>query len=163
MGDEVAILPSGFTSMIKSIDTFDESLDEAYAPMSITMTLMDDIDISRGDMIVRTNNMPDTVQDLEVMLCWLHDNPAKPRAKYTIRHTSNEQKAMIKEIVYKIDINTLARNKEDKDLKMNDISKIKIRTTKPLMTDSYRENRTTGSIILIDDATNETVAAGMIV
>jgi sulfate adenylyltransferase subunit 1 len=163
VGDEVAVLPSGFTSKIRSIDTYDESLDEAYAPMSITMTLTDDIDISRGDMIVRTNNMPDTVQDLEVMLCWLHDNPAKPRAKYTIRHTTNEQKAMIKEIVYKIDINSLARNKEDKDLKMNDISKIKIRTTKPLMTDSYRENRTTGSIILIDDATNETVAAGMIV
>ena len=114
-------------------------------------------------MIVRSNNRPETVQDIEVMLCWLHDNDARPRAKYIIRHTTNEQKAMIKEIVYKIDIDTLKRNNEDKNLSMNDISKVKIRTTKPLMIDSYRENRTTGSIILVDDLTNETVAAGMIV
>ena len=97
------------------------------------------------------------------MLCWLNNSPAKPRAKYTIKHTSNDQKAMIKEVVYKIDINTLERINDDVELKMNDISKVKIRTTKPLMIDSYRENRTTGSIILVDDATNETVAAGMIV
>ena len=114
-------------------------------------------------MIVRSNNKPEASQDIEVMLCWLHNNSAKPRAKYSIKHTSNEQKAMIKEIVYKINIETLDRNTEDKDLKMNDISKVKIRTTKPLMVDAYRENRTTGSIILIDDTTNETVAAGMIV
>ncbi len=126
-------------------------------------TLEDDIDISRGDMIVRSNNKPEASQDVEVMLCWLNNNPAKPRAKYTIKHTSNDQKAMIKEVVYKIDINTLERNSEDKTLSMNSISKVKIRTTKPLMVDSYRENRTTGSIILVDDATNETVAAGMIV
>ncbi|WP_461587271.1 elongation factor 1-alpha C-terminal domain-related protein, partial [Winogradskyella sp.] len=117
----------------------------------------------RGDMIVRSNNTPDTSQDIEVMLCWLHNNPAKPRAKYSIRHTSNDQKAMIKEVVYKYDINTLERQTEDKELTMNDISKVRIRTTKPLMVDSYRENRTTGSIILVDDTTNETVAAGMIV
>ncbi|WP_274475238.1 sulfate adenylyltransferase subunit 1 [Mangrovimonas aestuarii] len=163
VGDEVTVLPSGFTSKIKSLDTLNESLEEAYATMSISMTLEDDIDISRGDMIVRSNNQPEAVQDLDVMLCWLHNNVAKPRAKYTIRHTSNEQKAMIKEVVYNIDINTLERNSEDKDLKMNAIAKVKIRTTKPLMVDSYRENRTTGSIILVDDATNETVAAGMIV
>ncbi|RZW55611.1 MAG: sulfate adenylyltransferase subunit CysN [Flavobacteriaceae bacterium] len=163
VGDEVTVLPSGFTSKIKSIDTFDEELDEAYAPMSISMTLEDDIDISRGDMIVRSNNKPEATQDIEMMLCWLHDNPARPRAKYSIQHTSNTQKAMIKEIVYKFDINTFKRNTEDKELNMNDISKVKIRTTKPLMIDSYRENRTTGSIILIDDTTNETVAAGMIV
>ena len=163
VGDEITALPSGFTSKIKSIDTFDKTLEEAYAPMSISITLEDDIDIGRGDMIVRTKNQPETSQDIEVMLCWLHNNPAKPRAKYTIKHTSNDQKAMIKEVVYKYDINTLDRNKVDKDLKMNDISKVKIRTTKPLMVDPYRENRTTGSIILIDDATNETVAAGMII
>lgn len=162
-GDNVTVMPSGFTSKIKSIDTFDGKLEEAYAPMSVSITLEDDIDVGRGDMIVRSNNKPDAVQDIEVMLCWLHNNSAKPRAKYSIRHTSNEQKAMIKEVVYKIDINTLARNKEDKELNMNDISKVRIRTTKPLMVDDYRENRMTGSIILIDDATNETVAAGMIV
>ena len=162
-GDNITVLPSGFTSQIKSIDTLDASLEEAYAPMSVSITLEDDIDISRGDMIVRSNNKPDAVQDIEVMLCWLHNDSAKPRAKYSIRHTTNDQKAMIKEVVYKININTLERIKEDKSLNMNDISKVKIRTTKPLMIDSYRENRTTGSIILVDDATNETVAAGMIV
>ena len=163
VADEVTVMPSGFTSKIKSIDTLNESLEEAYAPMSVSITLEDDIDISRGDMIVRSNNKPTASQDIEVMLCWLHNNSAKPRAKYSIRHTSNEQKAMIKEVVYKFDINTLERKRDDKELHMNDISKVKIRTTKPLMVDSYRENRTTGSIILIDDTTNETVAAGMIV
>ncbi|WP_345273672.1 sulfate adenylyltransferase subunit CysN [Flaviramulus aquimarinus] len=162
-GDEVTVMPSGFTSKIKSIDTLDKELEEAYAPMSVSITLEDDIDISRGDMIVRSNNKPEAIQDIEVMLCWLHNDAAKPRAKYTIKHTSNNQKAMIKEVVYKYNINTLDRIKDDKELKMNDISKVKIRTTKPLMVDSYRENRTTGSIILVDDATNETVAAGMIV
>jgi sulfate adenylyltransferase subunit 1 len=162
-GDEVTIMPSGFTSKIKTIDTLDETLGEAYAPMSVSMTLEDDIDISRGDMIVRSNNKPEASQDLEVMLCWLHNDSAKPRAKYSIRHTSNEQKAMIKEVVYKFNINTLDRITDDKEMHMNDICKVKIRTTKPLMIDTYRENRTTGSIILIDDATNETVAAGMIV
>lgn len=163
VGDEITVMPSGFTSKIKTIDTLDSTLKEAYAPMSVSITLEDDIDISRGDMIVRSNNKPEPSQDIEVMLCWLNDSPAKPRAKYSIRHTSNEQKAMIKEIVYKINIETLGRNKEDKTLNMNDISKVKLRTTKPLMVDSYRENRTTGSIILIDDTTNETVAAGMLV
>ncbi len=163
IGDEITVMPSGFTSKIKSIDTFDESLNEAYAPMSVSITLEDDIDISRGDMIVRSNNKPEPSQDIEAMLCWLHNDAAKSRAKYSIRHTTNEQKAMIKEVVYKIDINTLGRITENKELKMNDISKVKIRTTKPLMVDSYRENRITGSIILVDDTTNETVAAGMIV
>ncbi|MFD2822506.1 sulfate adenylyltransferase subunit 1 [Lacinutrix iliipiscaria] len=162
-GDEVTVMPSGFTSKIKSIDTLEQTLEEAYAPMSVSITLEDDIDISRGDMIVRSNNKPEASQDLEVMLCWLHNDSAKPRAKYTIKHTSNDQKAMIKEVVYKFNINTLDRINDDKELHMNDICKVKIRTTKPLMVDSYRENRTTGSIILVDDATNETVAAGMIV
>lgn len=161
-GDEITVIPSGFNSKIKSIDTYDEKLNEAHAPMSITITLEDDIDISRGDMIVRSNNLPEISQDLEVMLCWLHNSPAKPRAKYTIMHTSNNQKAMIKEIIYKIDINTLKSKHEDDSICMNDICKVKIRTTKPLMFDSYRENRSTGSIILVDDTTHETVAAGMI-
>ena len=156
-------MPSGFTSKIKSIDSFEGSLQEAFAPMSVSITLDDDIDISRGDMIVRSNNKPEATQDIEVMLCWLNNSPSRARTKYSIKHTSNDQKAMIKEIVYKIDIETLERNTEDTILQMNDISKVKIRTTKPLMIDPYRENRTTGSIILIDDTTNETVAAGMIV
>lgn len=163
VNDEVTVLPSGFTSKIKTIDTFEGEIKEAYAPMSVSITLEDDIDVSRGDMIVRSNNKPEASQDIEVMLCWMHNEVAKPRAKYTIKHTSNEQKAMIKEVVYKIDINTLGRNTENKELGMNDISRVKIRATKPLMVDSYRENRTTGSIILVDDTTNETVAAGMIV
>ncbi|MEX0290786.1 MAG: sulfate adenylyltransferase subunit 1 [Flavobacteriaceae bacterium] len=162
-GDEVAIMPSGFTSKIKSIDGPAGTIEQAFAPMSVSITLEDDIDISRGDMIVRANNQPSAVQDIEVMLCWLNDNAARPRAKYTIKHTTNEQTAMIKEIIYKIDINSLARKTDDTELNMNDICKVKIRTTKPLMTDSYRENRVTGSIVLVDETTNETVAAGMIV
>ncbi len=163
VGDEVTVMPSGFNSKIKSIDMFEKTIEEAFAPMSVSITLEDDIDISRGDMIVRSNNTSEASQDIEVMLCWLHNNPAKPRAKYSIRHTSNEQKAMIKEVVYKYDINSLERNNDNNELNMNDIAKVKIRTTKPLMVDSYRKNRATGSIILIDDSTNETVAAGMIV
>ncbi|MGS2737815.1 sulfate adenylyltransferase subunit CysN [Sinomicrobium sp. M5D2P17] len=161
-GDEVTVLPSGFTSKVKSLDTLNGSLEEAYAPMSVSVTLEDDIDISRGDMIVRSNNKPESSQDVEVMLCWLNNSPAKPRAKYSVRHTTNDQKAMIKEILYKIDINTLDRSPNGDELKMNDICKVKLRTTKPLLFDSYRDNRTTGSLILIDEDTNETVAAGMI-
>lgn len=162
-GDEVVVLPSGFSSKIKSIDTFDGSLEEAFAPMSVTITLEDDIDISRGDMIVRTNNQPEPRQDLDVMLCWLNQKGPMPRTKYTLRHTSAEMKTMIKEIRYKLDINTLHRNEEDKDIKMNDICRVALRTTKPVLVDPYRKNRQTGSIILVDDATNETVAAGMVI
>ena len=149
--------------MIKSIDTVDGQLKEAYAPMSVSITLKDDIDVSRGDMIVKANNQPKAVQDFDAMLCWLHNNSARPRAKYTIKHTSNDQTAMIKDVVYKIDVNTYSREEDDKELKMNDIARITIRTTRPLMVDEYRDNRITGSFVLIDDATHETVAAGMIV
>lgn len=162
-GDEVAVLPSGFTSKIKSMNAGEKEVNEAYAPMSISMTLDDDIDVSRGDMIVKRNNQPEGEQEFDVMLCWLNNNAAKSRAKYIIMHTSNVQRAMIKEVVYKIDINSYNRNMEDKDLNMNDIARVKIRTTHRLMLDSYRDNRITGSIILIDENTNETVAAGMIV
>jgi len=162
-GDEVTIMPSGFTSRIKGVELANQSLTEAYAPMSVTVLLEDDIDISRGDMIVRSNNKPEPTQDLEIMLCWLNSTPMQSGAKYLVRHTTNEQKAMIKEFVYKIDINTLERNTEDKGLAMNEIAKVKLRTTKPLMIDPYRENRATGSLILINESTNETVAAGMVV
>jgi sulfate adenylyltransferase subunit 1 len=162
-GDNVVVLPSGFTSKIKEITTFDGSVEEAFAPMSVTIQLEDNIDVSRGDMIVRANNQPRQVQDLEVMLCWLHSNGPRPRTKYVLRHTSNEMKTMIREIRYKLDINTLHRNEADKEIQMNDICRVSLRTTKPVLSDSYRKNRNTGSIILVDEATNETVAAGMII
>lgn len=161
-GDKVEVLPSGFTSTIKTIDTIEGPLLEAYAPMSASITLEDDIDISRGDMIVKANNKPTSTQEFDAMLCWLTKDAARPRAKYTILHTSNEQKAMIKEVLYKIDINSYNREEQDKELRMNDIARIKVRTTRPLMIDEYRDNRITGSFVLIDDSTHETVAAGMI-
>ncbi|SDL60734.1 sulfate adenylyltransferase subunit 1 [Catalinimonas alkaloidigena] len=162
-GDEVIALPSGFTSRIKAIDTTDGPLKEAFAPMSVTMTLEDDIDISRGDMIVRVNNQPQSGQDLEVMLCWLNNRAPQPGAKYYLQHTTREARCVIKEILYKVDINTLHRLEEDKNIGMNDIARVRLRTTVPLFYDSYRKNRATGSLILIDEATNETVAAGMII
>ena len=162
-GDEVVVMPSGFSSKIKSIDTMEGAMDEVFAPMSVSITLEDDIDISRGDMIVKQNNQPKALQEFDAMLCWFNTSAAKPRAKYTIVHTSNEQKAMIKDVIYKIDVNTYARQEKDNTLNMNDIARITIRTTRPLMVDEYRDNRITGSFILIEDATHETVAAGMIV
>lgn len=162
-GDEITVLPSGFTSKIKSIDTFEGTVDEAFAPMSVTITLEDDIDISRGDMIVRTNNQPEPKQDIDVMLCWLNNKGPQPRTKYTIRHTTADAKAMIRDIRYKLDINSLHRNEEDKNITANDICRAQLRTTRPLLVDSYRKNRNTGSIILVDEGTNETVAAGMII
>ena len=161
-GDEVTVLPSGFTSKIKSIDTFDGEIEEAFSPMSVCMTLEDDIDISRGDMIVRENNQPTTEQDVDLMVCWMNERKMMHRGKYTIRHTSQTARCIIKDVKYKMDINTLHRNEEDKEIGLNDIGRISIRTTKPLFFDSYRRNRNTGSVIIIDEATNETVAAGMI-
>jgi len=163
VGDEVTVLSSGFTSKITSIYAGENLINEAFAPMSITISLEDDIDVSRGDMIVKTNNQPEMHQEFDVMLCWLNDKPARPRARYTIMHTSNEKKAMIKEVIYQIDINTYSRITENKELDMNAIARVTLKTTRPLMLDSYRENRFTGSIILIDESTNETVAAGMVV
>lgn len=162
-GDEVMVLPSGLTSKISNIMTLEGEIEEAFPPMSVTINLEDDIDVSRGDMIVRPNNQPENTQDLDVMLCWLNPTGPRPRGKYILRHTSNESRAMITDIVYKVDINTLHRNEEDKEVKMNDIVRAKIRSTRPLFADSYRRNRHTGSIILIDETTFETVAAGMII
>lgn len=161
-GDDIIVLPSGFTSKIKSIDTLDGPVEEAFAPMSVTLTLEDDIDISRGDMIVRPNNQPEATQDVDVMLCWLNNKGPQPRGKYIVQHTSNEARCMIKDILYKVNINTLHRIEDDKEIGMNDIARVKLRTTKPLFVDDYNDNRNTGSIILIDEATHETVAAGMI-
>jgi sulfate adenylyltransferase subunit 1 len=156
-------LPSGFTTRIKSIDTYDGSLDEAFAPMSVTITLEDEIDISRGDMIVRENNLPTSGQDLEVMVCWLTDKPLQLGGKYAIKHTTRNARCVIKEVKYKLNINTLHRNEEDSSIGLNDIARISIRTTTPLFYDSYRRNRNTGSLIIIDEATNVTVGAAMII
>lgn len=162
-GDDVVVLPSGFNSKIDEIHTMTGVIDEAYAPMSVTMTLKDDIDISRGDMIVRENNQPESGQDIDLMVCWLNEKPLLPNGKYAIKHTSNDARCIVKEIRYKLDINTLHRHEEDKDIKANDIARIKIRTTKPLLFDRYERNRITGSLIMIDEATNETVGAAMII
>ena len=162
-GDRITALPSGFTSTIKSIDTFNGEIKEAFSPMSVCMTLTDDIDISRGDMLVRENNKPNISQDIDVMICWMNEKRMIPRGKYTIRHTSQTARCIIKEIKYKIDINTLHRLEEEKEIGLNDIGRITLRTTKPLFFDPYIRNRNTGSIILIDEATNETVGAGMII
>ncbi len=162
-GDEVMLLPSGFNTRIQRIDTYEGEIEEAFPPMSVTILLEDEYDLSRGDMIVRENNHPTVSQDLEVMICWFNDRPMQLRGKYAIMHTTQEARCIIKEIRYKLDINTLHRNQEDLHIGMNDIARVVIRTTKPLFFDSYRKNRNTGSLILVDEGTNETVAAGMII
>ncbi len=162
-GDSVKIFPSGLTSTIQSIHTMKGELETAFAPMSVSMLLSDDIDISRGDMITLNNREPETSQDIEVMVCWLNEKPMQLNTKYTLRHTTAEAKCIIKEIVYKVNINNLERNYEDKSIILNEIGRIRMRTTKPLMYDSYRNNRQTGSLILIDEGTNTTVGAGMII
>lgn len=162
-GDDVMVLPSGFTSKIKSIDTLDGPVMEAYAPMSVTMTLEDDIDISRGNMLVRETNAPEVTQDIDLMVCWLNQKQLIPNGKYAIKHTSNDVRCVVKEIIYKVDINTLHRIEDDRTIQMNDVARIKIRTTAPLFIDKYHRNRSTGSLIMIDEASNETVGAAMVI
>ena len=162
-GDKVTVLPSGFSSTIAKIDTYDGELEEAYPPQSVTLLLEDEIDISRGDMIVRENNQPKVTQDLEVMLCWFNEQPLQPRGKYTIMHTTKTARCMVKEVRYRLDINSLHRDEENKEIRMNDICRVQLRTTAPLFVDPYRKNRITGSVILVDEGTNETVAAGMVI
>jgi sulfate adenylyltransferase subunit 1 len=163
VGDEVAVLPSGFTSKIRSIDKMDGTSGDAFAPASITMTLEDDIDISRGDMIVKVNNRPMVEQDIDLMVCWMSEKPLQIGGKYSLKHTTKDVRCIIKEVIYKMDINTLQKSEADQTLGLNDIGRINIRTTSPLFLDSYRKNRSTGSLILIDESTNSTVGAGMIV
>jgi sulfate adenylyltransferase subunit 1 len=162
-GDTVQVLPSGFQSTIKSIHIGEREVQEAFAPQSVVMTLNDEIDISRGDMIVSPNNLPKSSQDIDVMLCWLNERPLQPNGKYALKHTSRDARCMVKEVTYKMDINTLRKQEEDRQIGMNDIGRVLVRTTVPLHFDNYARNRHTGSLILIDEATNETVAAGMIV
>jgi sulfate adenylyltransferase subunit 1 len=161
-GEDVTVLPSGFTSKIKSLRNMDKEVDEVFPPMSVAIELEDDIDISRGDMITKPNNQTEASQDIDAMMCWFNEKPLTIGGKYLLRHTSNEALAMVKDVVYKMDINQLSRISDDKEVKMNEIFRVKLRTTKPLFFDSYKKNRTTGSIVLIDEATNNTVAAGML-
>jgi sulfate adenylyltransferase subunit 1 len=161
-GDSVTVLPSGLTSKIKSIDTFEGAVDQAFVPMSVSVTLEDNIDVSRGDMIVKDNNQPEMTQDIDVMLCWMRATGPRPGAKYFIKHTTREVMGIIKEVIYKLDINTMQKVEGDPNIKMNDMARVRIRTTQPLLVDEYRKNRITGSLILVDEATFETVAAGTI-
>ena len=162
-GDKVKTLPSGFISTIKTIELNGEQISEAFAPMSVTMTLEDEIDNSRGDMIVRENNVPEIGQDIEVLVTWMSTRPIQSRTKVVIKHTTNETIGMVKELKYKIDINTLHRLENIDKVEMNDIARLSIRTAKPLFYDAYKRNRQTGSIIIIDEQTNETIGAGMII
>ena len=163
-GDEVTLLPTGFNSKIAKIDTYDGELEEAYPPQSVTLLLEDDLDLSRGDMIVRSNNQPEVTQDIDLMICWFNDKPLQLRGKYALMHTTQDEvRCIVKEVLYKMDINTLHREQDDRTIRMNDIGRIRIRTTKPLFVDPYRQNRLTGSLIFIDEQTNETVGAGMVI
>ncbi|MCU0416979.1 MAG: sulfate adenylyltransferase subunit CysN [Cytophagaceae bacterium] len=162
-GEEVVHLPSGLSSKIKSVETIEGPLAEAFPPMSVTITLEDDIDISRGDMIVKPNNQPEVSQDIELMICWLNDKKMNTGGKYVIKHTTRDARCVIKDVRYKININTLNKIEDDKTIGLNDIGRIVIRTTTPLFFDSYSKNRATGSVILVDEFTNETVGAGMII
>lgn len=161
-GDKITVLPSGLTSAIKSIDTYSGPVEEAFAPMSVSITLEDDIDISRGDMIVKDDSEPEVSQDLDVMLCWMAAKGPRPGAKYHLKTTTREVMAIIKEVSYKLDINTMEKLENAGDIKMNEMARVRLRTTQPVVFDEYRKNRITGSLILVDEATNETVAAGTI-
>jgi len=162
-GDPVVVLPSGDETRIASVDSFDGPLPEACAPMSIAVRLEDDLDISRGDMICRPHNRPTVDRHLEAVVCWMTDEPAVVGGRYAIKHTTRSARAIVEEIRYRIDVNSLHRDEDARQLGLNDIGRIRLRTTVPLIFDEYRRNRTTGSFILIDEATNGTVAAGMII
>ncbi|MEN8260761.1 MAG: sulfate adenylyltransferase, partial [Pseudomonadota bacterium] len=161
-GDAVMALPSGLTTRVVSVDGLDARENEAVAPMAATLTLADDIDISRGDMIVGVDNRPETTRDIDILLCWLSANPLRAGGKYAIKHTTRDVRCVVRKILYKIDINTLDRIEQDSPVQMNDIARVSIRTTAPLFVDPYSRNRSTGSLILIDEAGNETVGAGII-
>ena len=163
-GDEVMVLPSGLTSTIAAIDTADGPLDEAFPPMSVTVRLTDEIDISRGDMICRPNNAPAVAQDIEAMICWMDESaPFSVGSKYLIKHTTRTAKTVVRGLQYRLDVNTLHRDETAESLSLNEIGRVKLRTAMPLLADQYRRNRTTGGFVLIDESSNRTVAAGMII
>jgi sulfate adenylyltransferase subunit 1 len=162
-GDEVMVLPSGFTTRITAIDTADGPVEEAYPPMSVTIRLADELDVSRGDLICRPHNKPAVAQDIEAMLCWMDETrPMTVGGKYAIKHTTRAARAVVRELHYRLDVNTLHRHEDVDALELNEIGRIALRVTQPLFADDYGRNRTTGGFILIDEATNHTVAAGMI-
>jgi sulfate adenylyltransferase subunit 1 (EFTu-like GTPase family) len=154
-GDEVVVLPSGRTTRIAGIDTYDGELDEAYPPLSVTLRLEDDIDVSRGDMICRPQNRPVEAKDIDAMVCWMSERPLAPAGRYRIKHTSRTALA-------KVDLNSLHREEQADALQLNEIGKLRLRLSSPLFVDDYRRNRMTGSFILIDESTNDTVGAGMV-
>jgi bifunctional enzyme CysN/CysC len=162
-GDEVVVLPSGFTTRIAGIDTEDGPVAEAFPPMSVTVRLEDDLDVSRGDMICRPHNAPVPTQDIDAMLCWMTDTPLVPGRQLALKHTTRSARAAVRDLRYRLDVNTLHRDESVEQLSLNDIGRVSLRTTSPLFVDAYRRNRTTGGFILIDEATNNTVAAGMVV
>ncbi len=161
-GDEVLVLPSGFTSTVAGIDVYTEEIDEAFPPMSVTVRLSDDLDVSRGDMICRPHNAPRPSQDIDAMVCWMANAPLRPRQKLAIKHTTRNARALVKDVQYRLDVNSLHRDLVTKELGLNEIGRIRLRTTVPLLCDPYEKNRTTGSFILMDEATGVTVGAGMI-
>jgi bifunctional enzyme CysN/CysC len=161
-GDEVMVLPSGLVTRIAGIETFDGMVAEAFPPMSVIVHLEDDLDVSRGDMLCRPHNQPTVGQDVEAMLCWLVPTPLRVGGRYALRTTTREARTIVKELRYRVDVNSLHRDQSAATLSMNEVGRVVLRTTTPLVYDPYRRNRATGSLILIDEATNETVAAAMI-
>lgn len=162
-GDDITVLPSGFGTKVKKIYQDETEIDKAFAPQSVTITLEDEIDISRGDMLVKENNPPKQGQDIEAMICWFSNKSLTQRGKFIIRHTTKETKAIVEKISYKVDVNTLRKVEDVSDFSLNEIGRVSLRTAAPLFYDSYNKNRQTGSFILVDPGTNETVAAGMII
>lgn len=162
-GDKITVLPSMLKSTIKSIDLYKTKADSAFAPMSVTITLNDDIDISRGDMIVKNDNMPMITQDIDVMICWMNEKPLQVNGKYAVKHTTRDVRCIIKEVRYKVNVNTLKQIEGDLNVGLNDIACVSIRTTKPLFVDTYKKNRRTGALIIIDEATNNTIGVGMVI
>jgi bifunctional enzyme CysN/CysC len=163
-GDEVMVLPSGLTSTISAIDTADGPVEQAFPPMSVTVRLADEIDISRGDMICRPHNAPAVAQNIEAMICWMDESqPLRVGGKYAIKHTTRTARAVVRGLQYRLDVNTLHRDETATELSLNEIGRVRLRTTVPLLADEYRRNRTTGGFIVIDETSNRTVAAGMII
>lgn len=162
VGDELVSLPSGLSSKVTHIDFAETPLQEAFAGQSVSIRLNDNIDISRGNMLVRAGNQPQVSQTFTATICWFSEQPLNLNQKFYLKHTTQEVRCLIKSVQYKVNINELTRNEEDKNIEMNDIAKVQIHTTAPLFFDLYRNNRITGSFILIEEGTNKTIAAGMI-
>jgi bifunctional enzyme CysN/CysC len=161
-GDQVMVLPSGFTTRIKAIEGPTGEVAEAFPPMSVTVRLEDDLDVSRGDMICRPHNAPSVTQEIDAMVSWMTDAPLRPGAKLVVKHTTRTARAMVRDLQYRLDVNTLHRDEESTELRLNDIGRVRLRTTVPLFVDAYGRSRETGGFILIDEATNRTVGAGMV-